>query len=270
MLYKGHRQYNAPGGQVRHIEVLKRCFKTMPIRIYGYEFRPHSLATLATGLGLVLFVSLGQWQLDRAKQKQQLIDAYAQRAEEAPAQIDAKPRVWQEYRYRKGTVRGHYDIKRQLLLDNRTYQGKAGYHVITPLRIQNSEVAVLVNRGWVPVGKSRADLPELPAPSGEITTRGIINLPPEHVFRLGPDAEHNGSWPVILQALEQDQITGLLGYPVLPIVLLLEGDEEHGFIRDWKPVYGILPDQHRAYAVQWFSFALILFGNYVGVNTRRI
>ncbi|MEE8427883.1 MAG: SURF1 family protein [Gammaproteobacteria bacterium] len=242
----------------------------MAIRISIFEFQPRLLATLATGVGLVLFFVLGQWQLERATQKQELVDAYAQRTREAPVQIDTRSRSWQAYRYRQATVRGRYDLERQLLLDNRTYRGQAGYHVLTPLRITGSEVALLVNRGWVPVGKSRAWLPVLPGPAGTVLARGIIDLPPEQVFRLGPDAEHDASWPDVIQALETEQVAKLLGYSSLPIVLLLDVDEEDGFVRDWKPVYGIGPDKHRAYAVQWFLFALILFGIYVGVHTRRV
>ncbi|MEE8342180.1 MAG: SURF1 family protein [Gammaproteobacteria bacterium] len=242
----------------------------MAIRIGVFEFRPCLLATLATGVGLVLFFVLGQWQLDRAKQKQELVDAYAQRSREAPVQIDTRPRPWQEYRYRQATVQGQYDLERQLLLDNRTYRGQAGYHVLTPLRVPGSKVALLVNRGWVPVGESRAWLPVLPGPTGTVLAHGIIDLPPEQVFRLGPDEAHDGSWPVVIQALETGQVAKLLGYSSLPIVLLLGVDEGFGFARDWKPVVGIGPDKHRAYAVQWFSFAFILFGIYVGVNTRRV
>jgi cytochrome oxidase assembly protein ShyY1 len=35
-------------------------------------------------------------------------------------------------------------------------------------------------------------------------------------------------------------------------------------------VYGITPDKHRAYALQWFTLALVLLLIYISVNTRRL
>ena len=60
-----------------------------------------------------------------------------------------------------------------------------------------------------------------------------------------------------------------LGYPLQPLVLLLDKDDAFGFIRDWKAVYGVTPDKHRAYAVQWFTLALVLLLIYLGVNSKR-
>jgi surfeit locus 1 family protein len=61
-----------------------------------------------------------------------------------------------------------------------------------------------------------------------------------------------------------------LGYPLEPLILLLDKDDEFGFIRDWKPVYGVTPDKHRAYAVQWFTLATVLLMIYIGVNLKRL
>jgi surfeit locus 1 family protein len=67
-----------------------------------------------------------------------------------------------------------------------------------------------------------------------------------------------------------DQLEKRLGYPLLPVLLLLDREDAHGFVREWKPVYDVPPDKHRAYAMQWFTLALVLLLIYAGVNTRRI
>jgi surfeit locus 1 family protein len=51
---------------------------------------------------------------------------------------------------------------------------------------------------------------------------------------------------------------------------LLDASDGHGFVRDWRPVYGVTPDKHRAYAMQWFTLALVLLLIYIGVNSKRI
>ena len=52
---------------------------------------------------------------------------------------------------------GAYDSARQMLIDNMSNaEGRAGYYVITPFALRGGGW-ILVNRGWVPVGASRAD-----------------------------------------------------------------------------------------------------------------
>ena len=149
-------------------------------------------------------------------------------------------------------------MEHQLLLDNRTYQGHAGYHVLTPLRLAESDAVVLVNRGWVPLGKSRAELPELPGTDGEVLVDAIIKLPPMKLFRLADVDEANAGWPKVVQQVEMGELEQLLGVTLEPLTLLLDKDDEFGFIRDWKAVYGVTVDKHRAYAVQWFTLAAVL------------
>jgi surfeit locus 1 family protein len=216
-----------------------------------------------------VLLGLGVWQLERAAWKQGLIDAYAERARQAPVQLEALLAAAEPVEYRPVSARGAYDREHQLLLDNRTYRGQAGYHVLTPLRLGGSDSRVLVNRGWVATGPDRARLPALPAPGGEVVVKAIIRQPPEKTFRLGETDELNRNWPKVIQQIELAQLEQLLGYPLLPVILLLDGQDTHGFVRDWKPVYGITPDKHRAYALQWFTLAVVLLAIYIGVNTRR-
>jgi surfeit locus 1 family protein len=69
--------------------------------------------------------------------------------------------------------------------------------------------------------------------------------------------------------LKLSQLEQRLGYPLLPVILMLDPKDEYGFVREWKAVYGVPPDKHRAYALQWFTLALVLMMIYIGVNTKR-
>ncbi len=240
------------------------------MRIGSLEFRPGLWPTLATLLLLPLLTWLGTWQLERAAWKQALIDAHAARAGLPAVALSTLLPVSADSEYRSVTVRGEYDLGHQLLLDNRLYQGRAGYQVLTPLLLEDGTRMVLVNRGWVPAGASRAVLPEVGGPSGSLRVRARIKLPPDRVFRLGAEEERAAGWPQVVQALDMAVLEQRLGHALLPVLLLLDPDDAHGFVRDWKPVYGILPDKHRAYAMQWFTLAVVLLLIYIGVNTRRI
>jgi surfeit locus 1 family protein len=241
----------------------------MVLRYGSYEFSLGRWSTASTVLGIAIFIFLGQWQLERAAQKQALIEEYASRAQRPPIEIDGNLTSSQDIRYRQCVVHGQYDLQRQWLLDNRTHAGRAGYHVITPLHIDGSEVVVLVNRGWVPVGASRARLPDLAGPTGDIVVQGTIH-PPPRVFQLAPDVAHDGNWPAVVQALNLATMAEQIGRPVLPEIVQLDPRDDYGFVREWKAIVGIGPDKHRAYALQWFTFAVVLLGIYAGVNTRRV
>ncbi|MCW8874452.1 MAG: SURF1 family protein, partial [Gammaproteobacteria bacterium] len=74
----------------------------------------------------------------------------------------------------------------------------------------------------------------------------------------------------VLQRVRLDLQARQLGYPLLPMLLLLGSDQEHGFVREWEPVKGFGPEQNMGYAVQWFGLATALLVIYIVVNCRRI
>src|SRR5699024_1668801 len=81
-------------------------------------------------------------------------------------------------------VHGYYDPAHQILLDNQTHEGRAGYRVWTPLVLSDGR-RMLIDRGWVPIGPGgREDPPALPAPAGELTVTGILRGLPQPGIRL--------------------------------------------------------------------------------------
>ena len=240
------------------------------MRIGGFDFRPGFWPSIATLVLLPFLVGLGNWQLERASWKQGLVDQHAESARQPPVLLETLLARDETFQYRPVVARGRYDLAHQLLLDNRTHLGHAGYHVLTPLLLKDRNKAVLVNRGWVPVGNYRSRLPELPGPDSELVVNAIIKLPPEKFFRLDAADEAHEGWPQVVQQMKLSELEQRLGYSLLPVILLLDPVDEYGFVRDWKAVYGVTPDKHRAYALQWFTLALVLLMIYIGVNTKRL
>ena len=240
------------------------------MRLGAFDFKPTLWPTVVTLLLLPLMTGLGLWQLERADWKQALVDTNEGRSRLSPIALRPGVEISDEVQYRRVFARGYYDMEHQLLLDNKTYQGHTGYHVLTPLRLAESDAVVLVNRGWVPLGKSRAELPELSGTDGEVLVDAIIKLPPMKLFRLADVDEANAGWPKVVQQVEMGELEQLLGVTLEPLTLLLDKDDGFGFIRDWKAVYGVTVDKHRAYAVQWFTLAAVLLLIYISVNSKRI
>ncbi len=242
----------------------------MSVRLGSVEFRPPALfITLLTLLLLNLLTGLGFWQLDRAAQKRALLEQYQGMEREVSIEVRADLVADEELEYRPAQVRGRFDTGHQFLLDNRTHQGVAGYHVFTPLRIEGSEQGILVNRGWVPRGPSRSVLPDVPTPDTPVQLEGMLKQP-TRTITLGEGEDREPGWPKVLQRVRLDLQARQLGYPLLPMLLLLGSDQEHGFVREWEPVKGFGPEQNMGYAVQWFGLATALLVIYIVVNCRRI
>jgi surfeit locus 1 family protein len=212
---------------------------------------------LVLGLVLIaLFISLGCWQLSRAKQKQILLDLYAQRLTEAPLQASALAHI-PNPRFYQLTIRGYFDNAHSLLLDNKTWHGQVGYEVYTPFYSKTLPAALLVDRGFVPLGSSRSLLPSIKNREGTVTITGMLNLPPTYVA-LGQMLESQTlSFPLRIEFIELQQLAQHLHTPLYPYVLSLKADDPAAFSIEWQ-IALIKPEKHLGYALQWFAFALTL------------
>lgn len=236
-----------------------------------FVFQPALIPSLVTLFLMALLLSLGFWQLDRAKQKD-LLQLRFKTHFNAPYANVSEVRLDDALsRYRKVIAQGRYDAEHQILLDNQIYQGKPGYHVFTPLRLIKEAKAVLINRGWIPLGVSRQQLPAIGVNEVNRVLKGRVSQPANPGLRLdGPPSLADDPWPRVVQYLDYEQLAEQLGYPLEPAVILLDPAMEGGYVRDWRPTFGgVGPARHRGYAVQWFSLAVALLVIYGVVNTRR-
>ncbi len=233
-----------------------------------YRFRPSLIPTLATLLLLPLFVSLGLWQLDRAEQKRALQAEYDARSLDEPVLIGASVQSADDLRFYKVVAHGRYDTEYEILLDNRVHRGQSGYYVVTPLKLRDSEVRVLVNRGWVPLGESRARLPDIVTPRGEQEITGVATVPLERRFSLGGEARP-GQWQVVWPYLDLARYADAVPFPIQPVVVLLDpASAAGGFVREWARLdTGIAT--HQGYAFQWFTLALALVTIYLFLNLEK-
>ena len=238
------------------------------MRFGTLEFRPGLGTSLITLLLLAMLISLGFWQLDRARQKRALLAGYNADRETTVIRLEPGRDSYQDLAYRFASAAGEYDSSHQFLLDNRTHNGQVGYQVLTPLRLRGTRAGVLVNRGWIPLGQSRSVLPNPRVGAGERTVVGRIKLPVSDSFMLGEEQPRDG-WPYRIQRVDTARLTKELGYPLLPVVLLLAPDEPDGLVRDWNPLR-VGPERNLGYAVQWFGLAAALLVIYLVVNIRKL
>lgn len=234
-------------------------FLSLPVRFWWL--------TLATVLSMALTASLGTWQLSRAAQKKALqaqmderpklpaLDTAAVLASTDPAAIA----------YRAAHLRGTWLIEHTVFLDNRQMDGKPGFYVLTPLRLEGVDRAVVVQRGWVQRNfLDRAQLPTLPPlASGVIDVEGRIAPPPSKLYAFeGADVA------TIRQNLDLAQYGRQVGMPLLPLSLMQWGPSSDGVARDWPAVdTGI--SKHHGYAFQWFALCGLIAILYVWFQVVR-
>jgi surfeit locus 1 family protein len=231
------------------------------IRVGSRVFAPRLVPTLVMLPLLALLVGLGTWQLERAAEKRALLVAFA-RGAAAPA---ALPPAAAAARYTRVAVGGHYLSDRQFLLDNMTHDGRVGYRVLTPLERADGTL-VLVDRGWLPGGPSRAQLPEVAVGDAPREVSGRLDELPRAGVRLVAPAE--GGWPRRVSFPTHAELEAALGRPLYPRLLLLDAAVADGYLRDWRPP-GMPPERHVGYAVQWYALALTLVVIWVIVNLKR-
>lgn len=214
-----------------------------------------------------LFVSLGQWQWNKASVKgssQSLLDT---RSAQPPVPVPVTLLDAQAFRYRQVLARGYYEPHREILIDNRIHREQAGYHVLTPLRLENSEIRVLVNRGWIPAPAEHSQTPQVRTPPGLVEVSGMAIIPGTRFFTLGDEVESR-QWQRVWQNLDLARYGKLLGTPLQPVVVQLSPDSTAGgFVREWPRPDERL-EKHVGYAFQWWGFAATTVAIWLFVTFR--
>lgn len=235
----------------------------------GKAFRPRLIPTVITLLLLPLLLRLGFWQLERAEEKQVLLEQIETANSNVPLDLKAKLEVNDALNYRTVKLTGVYDKQHLVFHENQVHNQVPGYHVLVPMKISNSEFYVLVNLGWVAMTGSREKLPEVEIPGEMQAINGKLKLISDKTFTLGNTSQSNQGWPALVQWLNIDDIRQKSQLNLHPFIVLLDEKQSHGFVRKWVPVV-MLPEKSISYAVQWFSLATALLLIYIVVNMRKI
>jgi surfeit locus 1 family protein len=217
------------------------------------RWRPSLFSVVLTAVGMALFARLGFWQLDRAEQKQELLAEYevGQRTQLVITSENADKLA----RYQRVSIAGRYDPGHQILLDNMpSHAGQPGFRVLTPM--QSPAGWLLVDRGWLPLGATRAELPNVAVSAADRNITGTLDsLPRAGITLKGVPIAADAPWPRVLSFPTQADLEQHLGHKLLPGVLLLDPSQPDGYERIWEAHLGFKPERHIGYAVQWFALA---------------
>ncbi len=213
---------------------------------------------------LLMMIRLGFWQLSRLEEKRTrntaTLAALAQPATILTTDGVIDPAA---LHFQKVRVTGSFDNGASVVLRNQTLNGEEGVHLLTPLRITGSDAAVIIDRGWLPPDQNRPSALAAYALPGEVTIEGIAFRSQERPDALLapmdlplPGETRINAWMRVDLAKMQQQ----MDYPLLPVYVVQTPDPTAPPDRlpRAQGLTALDEGPHLSYAIQWFSFALIL------------
>lgn len=220
-------------------------------------------------LGIVVFASLGVWQIERRAWKLDLIERVEQRVHAAPVAAPG-PVEWpainaKDDEYRGVTISGHFLNDRETLVMAVTDDG-AGFWVLTPL-VTKDRYTILINRGFVPADRRDPASRATGEITGETTVTGLLRITePQGAFLRANDASADRWF-----SRDVDVIAAKRG---------LENPAPYFIDADATPNSGGLPvggltvvafhNNHLVYALTWFTLALMLVAASIRVAREEI
>lgn len=192
-----------------------------------------------------LTFSLGYWQLERMTWKNELLEKIESRISSEPMDIsEYKNMEDDEFKY--VTITGEYLHDKEVTLLNRTYNGKPGVHIYTPLK--TADKTYLVSRGWV------RDEQEYNKPEGIQMINGLIRKTQVANWISLENSPEKGQWFWI----ELEKMYKSVGLE--PIELYIDRKIEDGS-KDYPlplPKKIQIHNEHLQYTITWFSLSITL------------
>lgn len=225
------------------------------------------VTTLLVVVGAAICIRLGIWQLDRLAQRRAFNEHYLEISMTTPLVLDSAPKedlTGMEYRLVSAT--GTYDQANSVVLRNQYHDSQPGYFLLTPLLFKDG-TAIVVERGWIPAegNSSPSDWKKYAQP-GEVNINGIIRVGQTKPDLGGvPDPELAAGqtrldfWNLV----NLERIGKQVPYKLLPVFIQPNPDPEAATPPfPYQPTIEISEGPHLGYALQWFSFSILLLAGY--------
>lgn len=222
------------------------------------------LTTIIVFAGTTLCIRLGVWQLNRLEQRRQFNAQVRSMRLENPLDLNlGVPENIRAMEWRSIIVQGEYDFESQMALRNQYNGTDFGYHLLTPLRFNG--MAVIIDRGWIPGAEnSSPDNWRQYDETGSVTVKGQIRLgqskPP--LGGIVDALPADGSALLLWNNLDLEMMTVQIPYPILSVYIQPDPVPNDEPPIAFQPTVELTEGPHLGYALQWFTFAVILFAGY--------
>ncbi|HZZ94047.1 MAG TPA: SURF1 family protein [Usitatibacter sp.] len=228
-----------------------------------HAFAPRAVPTIAMALFVALTLSLSRWQAHRAEEKSRLQAQMEARLGEPPLTLTGATPSEEPLLFRRVHAAGEWIAQGQVFIDNRVEGGRAGFDVVTPLRLRGTHEAVLVNRGWIERTAAYPAAPEVAVPAGPVEVTGIAAVPPRRFIELSPQTITGNVW----QNLSLERYAHVMRMAVLPVVILDDHPPAGLTPVHERPDAGVA--KHVEYEYTWLALALTAIALWIALNVKR-
>ena len=241
--------------------------------LFNFFYRPHFASVCLLALGLVFFISLGNWQLGRARVKEALYASFVKSTHSTGVSLGHALAKWPEQSYVRAQIFGTFIPDKTVLLDSQTVNGRIGVQVFQAFQ-SNDGGAVLVALGFMPIPPDRSSFPKPATPSGLQRLNGLLSAPPASGIKLAEIGAPPRASSWLVTRIEPQSFSRYFGVSLVKPVFLLDAvvatqdtareqtSASAGTAVDvlklprvWRP-NTFPPERHRGYAATWFGFAL--------------
>ena len=226
------------------------------------KFKPGVRITIFFIIFAVLFFSLGIWQIERGQAKTQIMSEFENKLTKEPIYLNAESKKWDRV-----LVSGKWENKKQLLIDNVIHQGIAGYKVLTPLRINETNKLILIDRGWIKQNKFRDQLPDIQIPEDFESVIGTLEQP--ELGLVLSDELISNDWPKISQTKNVEVISKAYTEEIFPMILLADPLLKNSLEYIKITPTNMTPIKHYGYSSQWFLMFIVLCFMYIWYGLSR-
>ena len=189
---------------------------------------------------ILLLLSLGSWQLYRLNWKLGLISEIKNSLKNNPVELLKS----EKKNYLRIKTSGAVDFEKQIYLYNLNDGGKPGFEVINPILIGNENY--LINRGWISFDqKDQSEINFV----NEDKIIGTLKLQTKaSTFKPENDIEKNYWF-----TLNRDDVFKYTGKNFSNFIIYLNGDYK---TPEPKVITANISNNHKKYAITWFSMAI--------------
>ena len=203
-------------------------------------------------MAFIILMKLGFWQLHRAHHKQEILTQHHRMHANKAIKWSSNSQAPQAF---QAIMVEGVPLNVWFYLDNQFYQHQIGFDLILPVLQENGSI-ILVDYGWVKANPNRAELPNV-----EVLPQkkwlGTVYYPSQSSVALGKMLDHQQGNRYVIESYDFVEMQKILGHSVHNWVLRLKLEQNTTFKREW-PVVNLLPERHKAYALQWFTMALVV------------
>ena len=189
---------------------------------------------------ILVFISLGSWQIIRLNWKNNLILEIENSLKNPPVELAQSNKE----NFLKIKTSGTIDFDKQIYLYNLNESGTPGFEVINPITIEDEDY--LINRGWIPFekkGTQEINVFDQKNIIGTLKLQGRKNI-----FKPDNDLDENYWF-----SLNREDILKFTGKNFSKYIIYLDGNYQ---LPRPKKITANISNNHQKYAITWFSLAL--------------